>query len=303
MGTKARIRDLKRKASKMKKAMAKRKKNSILIKPTSSEVKKNPTLSITNDRDIAYDFAEKVYQKIGTPIKSIILFGSAAKGIARPKSDIDIIILLDDATIRWDDELIAWYREELSKTITENPYIKALHINTVRLTTWWNEMMRGEPVVINVIRWGYPLIDFGGFFAPLKSLLAQGKIKATPEMIYITLGRAPTHMARAKLSMLTALESLYWAFVDSSHSALIASEESPPSPEHIPKALEENLVGRKLLKSKYVDWYSELYDLTHKVLRGELTDIDGEEIQKWRVRADEYVREMAIIVKKLKGRL
>ncbi len=271
-------------------------------KPTSEQKKIAKTLELTKDTEIAYDFAEKVYQKIGTPIKSIILFGSAAKGISKPKSDIDLIIVIDDASIQWDDELIAWYREELGKIIKSNPYVKPLHVNTVRLTTWWDEMMRGEPVVTNIIRWGVPLIDFGGFLAPLKALLAQGRIKSTPEMIYITLGRSPSHMARCKVNMISGLEALYWAFVDSSHAAIIAAKASPPSPEHIPQVLKSHLVDKKLLNSKYVDWYREIYLQTHKVLRGEITDVDGKELQLWRDRADEYIREMAIAIKKITGK-
>lgn len=257
-------------------------------------------MRFVKDRDMAMDFAEKVYRKIGTPIKSIVLFGSATKGASTPRSDIDIIILIDDASILWDEELIAWYREELGKIIAQNRYLKPLHINTVRLTTWWNEMIRGEPVVINIIRWGDPLIDFGGFFTPLKAMLAQGHLKSTPEMIFVTLGRAPGHMARCKANLIGAMESIYWAFVDSSHSALIAAKVSPPSPEHIPSVMRQHLVDKGFLKGKYVDWYREVYLLTHKVLRAEV-DIKGQDIQMWRENADEYIREMALAVKKLTG--
>ena len=265
----------------------------------SKEPEKYPTLKIAREQDIALDFANKVYQKIGKVIKSMILFGSSAKGISAPKSDIDIIIIIDDATIQWDDELIAWYREELGKIIKLNPYAKPLHVNTVRLTTWWNEMMRGEPVVTNIIRWGDPLIDFGGFFAPLKALLAQGKIKSTPEMIFITLGRGPAHMARSKASLLNSIESLYWVFVDSSHAALIAAKQSPPSPEHIAGAMNEFLVKRKLLNPKYVEWYKSMYGLMHGILHQNITTIKGSEIDLWTARADEYLREMANLIKKI----
>ena len=260
-----------------------------------------PTLKLSNDQDIAADFANKVYKHIGRPIKSIALFGSSAKGVSAPHSDIDIVIIIDDASIQWDEELIAWYREELGKLIKSNAYNKPLHINTVRLTTWWSELIRGEPVVLNIIRWGVPLIDFGGFFTPLKSLMLSGKLKGSPEMIYITLGRAPVHMLRSKASMIGSLEAIYWAFVDSSHSALIAAKQSPPSPEHIPALMRESLVDKGLLNKKYADWYKELYTLTHRTLRGEVNDIDGKEVQIWRERADEYVREMAVVVKKLTG--
>ena len=281
------------------KANSKKKDAGMLREPAGGSSKE--TLKFSNEHDIAVDFANKIYKHIGTPIKSIILFGSAAKGVTTPKSDIDIVIVIDDASIQWDDELVAWYRQELGKIINQNPYSKPLHINTVRLTTWWQEMMRGEPVVLNIIRWGAPLIDFGGFFNPLKSLLIQGKLKCTPEMIYITLGRAPAHMLRAKVSMFNSLEALYWAFVDSSHSALIAAKQSPPSPEHIPAMMREQLVDRGLLKKKYLDWYKEIYIMTHKMLRGEISDINGATVQEWRERSDEYVRVMAETVKKLTG--
>ena len=281
-------------------------KNKAKIRAVISEAKESaskvsPTLKLSNEHDIAADFANKVYKHIGKPIKSIILFGSAAKGVSAPKSDIDVVIVIDDASIEWDDELVAWYREELGNLIKANPYTKPLHINTVRLTTWWQEMMRGEPVVLNIIRWGVPLVDFGGFFSPLKHLLAQGRLKGTPEMIYITLGRAPAHMIRSKISMLNSLEAVYWAFVDASHSALIAAKHSPPSPEHIPAAMREALVETRIISKKYLDWYKELYFLTHRALRGEITDVKGEIVQVWRDRADEFIREMAIAVKKLTG--
>lgn len=284
-------------------AKKKAKIKSIKVKVSERAKKVAKSLKLTKDREIAYDFAHKVYQKIGKLVKSIVLFGSAAKGISAPRSDIDIVILIDDATVQWDDELIAWYRGELGKIIRENPYIKPLHINTVRITTWWSEMMRGEPVVINIIRWGEPLIDFGGFFAPLKSLLAQGKIRATPEMIYITLGRSPAHLVRCKASMINAFEAIYWAFIDASHAALISAKVSPPSPEHIPAMMRDHLVEKGFLKRRYVDWYREIYSLMHKILHGEVSDVNGEEIQMWRERADEYLRQMALAVKKITGRI
>jgi hypothetical protein len=259
------------------------------------------TLSLATDREIAMDFAEKIYRHLGKVIKSVVLFGSSAKGTSQEKSDIDIAIIIDDATVLWDQELIAWYREEMGKIINANPYSKQLHINTVRLTTWWAEMIRGEPVVLNIIRWGEPLIDFGGFFAPLKALLAQGKLKSTPEMIFITLGRAPSHMGRAKASMLNAVEALYWAFVDSSHAALIAAKQSPPSPEHIPDLMNEVLVKRKLLNPKYVDWYKNMYNTMHGILRQKIIDVKGSDIDILRARADEYIKEMAITIKRLTG--
>ncbi|MEM4152757.1 MAG: nucleotidyltransferase domain-containing protein [Candidatus Pacearchaeota archaeon] len=268
-------------------------------KKTKVSEKEFPSLRLKEEQDIAYDFATKVYEKFGKIIKSIVLFGSSAKGKAVKGSDIDIIILLDDCSIQWDAELIAWYREELGKLIRENPYRKPLHINSVRLSTWWQEMLRGEPVILNIIRWGQPLIDFGGFFTPLKVLLAQGKIKATPESIYVILQRAPLHMARTKAALLNSIEGLYWAMVDSSHAALIAAKRMPPSPEHIAEMLHDTFVISKNLDPKYVAWYREMYTLAHEILHGNRTEVSGKEIEEWQKRTDLFVREMAKIIDRI----
>jgi uncharacterized protein (UPF0332 family) len=227
-----------------------------------------------------------------------VLFGSTAKQIATPKSDIDLIVIIDDCTIQWDEELIVWYREELAKLLSTLKYSKSLHVNTVKLSTWWTDLVRGDPVVVNVIRYGESLVDFGGFFNPLKVLLQQGKIKSTPEAIYAALQRAPAHMARSRTAVLGAIEGLYWAMVDSAHAALIAAKQVPPSPEHIAEMLKEQFVDNKLLAQKYVEWYKEMYTLAHKILHGSITDIQGREIDIWTARTDEFTGEMAKLIKK-----
>lgn len=257
------------------------------------------TLNIATDRDIALDFATKAYQEFNRMIKSVILFGSSAKKVAASSSDIDIIILLDDVSIMWGQELIAHYRERLAELIKENPYKKSLHINTVKLSTWWDDLNRGDPIVLNVIRYGDPLLDHGGYFTPLKILLEQGKIHSTPEAIYTLLQRAPNQLLRAKNSLFVAIDGLYWCVVDSAHAALIAAGERPASPEHIGERLEEVFVSKKMLKSRYVDTYTELHDLNKGVIHGRISEIKGSKIDELFIQADAFLREMARIVEGL----
>jgi len=261
--------------------------------------KQYPTLQLKDEKEIAFDFAMKVYERFNKLIKSIILFGSSAKGTMQKGSDIDIIIIIDDASIKWDDELIAWYREELGKLIELNPYKRPLHINTVRLTTWWEELLRGEPVVLNVIRYGEPLVDFGGFFLPLKFLLAEGKIKPTPEAIYTALTRAPRHMARSKASLFNAIEALYWAMTDAAQAAIITAKQIPPSPEYIPAMLKKLFVDKGMLDMKYALWYRDMYIFAHKILHGEIRDIEGKQLDEWRKRTDTFLGEMAKLINKM----
>lgn len=274
------------------KKISKRKTNSRKIKI----IKDIPTLKLRTESEIAMDFAIKVYKKFNKIVKSVILFGSTSKKTKVIGSDIDIIIIIDDAAINWDLELISWYREELGKITRANPYKKNLHINTIRLTTWFEDLLRGDPIVINIIRDGESLIDFGGFFEPLKYLLASGKIKSTPEAIYSLLQRAPTHISRSKISELNSIEGLFWAMVDSAHAALIAAHKVPPSPEHIPIELKENFVDSGKLKMKYALWYRDLFLLHKKIAHGEITDLKGVEIDEWQDRTEEFLKVMAKLV-------
>jgi len=260
-------------------------------------IKKYPTLQLKTDKEIAMDFAVKAYKKFDKIIKSIILFGSVAKKKIDAGSDIDIILVLDDASVKWDQELIAWYRQELNKILRINPYQADLHINTVKLSTWWEDLLRGDPVVLNILRYGEAMIDMAGFFNPLKHLMIEGKIKPTPEAIYSCLQRAPMHIARSRAAELSAIEGLYWSMVDSSHAALIAAQVIPPSPEHIARDLRETFVNNKKLKMKYVIWYRDLLVLHKKISHGEVRDIKSTEIDIWQERAEEFLATMAQLVK------
>lgn len=284
------------KKTKTTKAKAKKKEKATSTKKSRKKATVPSTMKITVERDIAADFATKVYDKFDQIIKSIVLFGSSAKKISTDDSDIDIIIILDDVSIKWDEELIAWYREELGKLIETNPYKKSLHINTVKLSTWWDDLMRGDPVVINVLRHGDPLIDVGGFFNPLKILLQEGKIRSTPESIYTLLQRAPAHMARARQSMLAAIDGLYWTLVDSAHAALIAAGIMPASPEEIPKVMTEQFVNTKKLNKRFVDYYTEIHNVSKQVIHGKKTNIRGKELDDYFLKTDAFLLEMAKLV-------
>jgi len=277
------------------------KKNSKKNKKSKKELspKDFPTLKFKKEHDIAMDFAVKAYKIFDKIIKSVVLFGSTVKQNSVAGSDIDIILIVDDAAIKWDQELIAWYRQELDTLLKKNPYNNDLHINTVKLTTWWEDLIRGDPVVINVLRYGEAMLDYAGFFNPLKKLLIEGKIKSTPEAIYSCLQRAPIHIARSKAAELNSIEGLYWAMVDSAHAALIAANITPPSPEHIPIDLKETFVNSGKLKMKYVISFRDLLVLHKRIAHGEEKSLKGVEIDDWQDKTEEFLEVMAQLVKDL----
>lgn len=270
------------------------------MKEKKEKVKENSGIhtSIKSEKEIAYELANMVHSKFDRLVRASILFGSQAKGHSHAKSDIDIIFIIDDSSIDWDLELISWYREELGKIINAKTkqYDLEFHINTVKLTTWWEDMVHGDPVVINILRYGEPLIDSGSFFTPLKALLLQGKLKATPEAAYAALQRAPNHLARSKASQLGAIEGIYWTMIDAAQAALITAGKLPPSPEHMQQMLKEEFVDKGLLKEGLVRALRDIYVLHKSISHGEVFNIRGVEIDKWQDTAETFLSEMVRII-------
>lgn len=272
-----------------------KKKPSKLVKKQESPI----NTQLAKDYDIAYDFGVKAYKKFRDVVKAIILFGSVPKKEINPNSDIDVIIIIDDATINWDEELIAWYREETARLLATQKYAKKIHLNTVTLSTFWEEVREGEPLIINVIRYGQPLIDVGGFFEPLKVLLAKGRIRPSPEAIFTTMERASAHHLRGRNTLLQSVECFYWAMVDASHAALMARKVVPPSPEHLQELLTEVFVKRGLLKDKYVDWYEEVRKLAKEIAYGNINKVSGNKLEELEERTNQFVSVLHELTKAL----
>jgi len=251
----------------------------------------------SEDYNISFDFATKVYKKFQELIKSIVLFGSVAKQRAIKGSDVDIILFVDDCTIKWDEELISWYREELGRLIAKQEYKKILHVNTVTISTFWDEVRAGEPLAINIIRYGEAIIDHGGFFEPLKVLLAKGKIRPTPEAIFTTLSRAEEHLTRANNSLLASVEGFYWGCVDAAHAALMAENVIPPSPEFISDLLNDFFIKSGKLNKKYLSYFEDIQSIIKEINRGEKQKISAHELKDLEEKAHEFIRTLRDITK------
>lgn len=258
--------------------------------------KRSKKFDLKDEKKIAMDFAMTLHKHFDRLIKATVLFGSQAKNTAKASSDIDIIVVIDDASIQWDLELISWYREELAKIINAKDYARELHINTIKLTTWWQDLLHGDPVILNILRSGEALIDSGGFFEPLKALLLQGKIYSTPEAVYVALQRAPAHLARSRAAEVNAIEGVYWAMIDSAQAALMTAGKLPPSPEHIPDMMEDAFVAPGILKGGYVRWLRNIYLLHKSILHGETRNVKGVDIDEKQAQAEKFLGEMSKLI-------
>src|SRR3989344_5436258 len=199
--------------------------------PLHRREKKTAKNYYARDIDTARKFAKIMYKEFGTFISGLILFGSTSSNTTMPHKDIDILIILDDVRIKFTKDLVQTYRIITEKAIAQvDP--QRLHVQSMKLTSFWEYVRAGDPVAINVLRYGVSLIDTG-FFDPLQVLLDQGRIRPSKESVYTYFTMAPASLNRSRQHILTAVVDLYWAGIDAAHAALMAHGEIPPSPDHV----------------------------------------------------------------------
>ena len=236
--------------------------------------------------DLAYAFSKEAYKEFSSILKGIILFGSTARNTQHPTSDIDILILVDDIGIVLSKELMETYRiicEKLCAKVSPR-----IHVTTLKFSTFFESMRNGDPLVVNIIRDGVPIVDTG-FFEPMQLLLAQGRIRPTFESIWNYFARAQSTLTNSRWHQHRACEDLYWVVIDVSHAALMKLGVVPTSPEHIADLLDEKMVKTKLLDAKYVKLVRFFYDLYKAITKKTAKDITGVQYEKYYEQAGEYV--------------
>lgn len=226
------------------------------------------------DHDLAAKFSKQLNQELGEFLKAVVLFGSCATHSTTKHSDIDILIVVDDVGRVVTPEVTEAYRLIVQKCAGK--ISERLHINTLKLSNFWEYCREGDPVIINMLRDGVILLD-KGFFAPVQLLLDQGRIKPTKEAIWTYYSRSGNAMRSARQHLLSACVDLYWAAIDASHAALMSVGETPLSPEHVPDMLERVFVKKKMLDKRYPTIMRELYHVHKSIVHRELKEISGEQ--------------------------
>ncbi len=227
--------------------------------------------------DAAYKFSKEVFGKYPKLVKTIVLFGSFSKGKETSQSDVDIMVIMDDVINELNDLVLGTFYADVDKALKAETSIK-LHINFVTLTAFWRGVIAADPVSVNVLKYGVPLIDTG-YFEPLQVLLKRGEIKPTEESIYAALSRSFLYADSAKLRMAGAVTDIYWSVINSAQAAIMHHGEVPPSPEVVSEML-GSLQRMHLITNEDLVTFNDIYTLGKKLLHGEKADISGEDLDK-----------------------
>ncbi len=249
----------------------------------------------TEDMKIAKKFADILKKELGDFLMGVAVFGSASRHESGPKSDIDVLLVTDDASYVITEPLVEGYRIIVDSAI-QRVSLK-LHVTSMTFTSFWEHVKAGDPVVVNILRDGYALQD-RGFFEPLQLLLKSGKMRPTDESVWRYFGRAPKTLLNSRWHVLQATLDLYWAVIDSAHAALMRAQQLPPTPEHVADMLEKAFVKRKLLEKKYADTMRRFYRLSKMITHREIKEVSGQEFEHYYDEAEAFVKRMKTLIER-----
>jgi predicted nucleotidyltransferase len=249
----------------------------------------------SEDLGLAQKFADILHKELQDFLMGVVVFGSHVRREATEKSDIDVLVVTNDATYQLSAALIETYKLIVDKSIANTS--DKLHITSMTFTSFWEYVKAGDPVVVNILRDGIALRD-SGFFDPLQRLLKSGRIRPSEESVWRYFGRAPKTLTNARWHLLQATLDLYWAVIDSAHAALMRHHQVPPTPDHVAAMLDKIFVRHKLLEKKYVDTMQKFYKLSKMITHREIKQVQGPEFEVYYREADAFVRRMKKLIDK-----
>ncbi len=240
---------------------------------------------------LAQRFAKEVVKRFRKIVKSVVIFGSFARGDFTKKSDIDLLVIYDDVAAKFTPELKEAFDEKLQE-IAKNISPKLSVQPAWSLSEFWDMARIGHPLLYTIVRDGWALYDTG-FFIPVRKLLEAGKIPHTIEAVELLMHSAPRKIERVENVKLYAVaEDLYYAMLNSSQALLMFLGKNAPIPKEIVKAVKEYLVDEGLLSERYLKWLEEVVKFRKDVEHKRIKRITGKQLDEYIKKAKRYVRRM-----------
>ncbi len=248
--------------------------------------------------EILKTFTKEVLKKYGPVIRSIVLFGSTARGSEKLESDLDVFIIVDDTKVKitpaarheMEDFFDATAKKLHSQFSVQPPHM---------LTEFWGMVRDGHPIVFNFIREGIPVYD-KDIFLPIKRLLQMGEIRPSKEAVEKFIERGPKRIKRVEnAKMYMVVEDCYYAMLESAQAVLMFLGKIPPRPNEAPSVLEKTLVEMKMLEPKYVKYLNDIIEVRKGVEHKNIKKISGAELDEWIKKTEEFVKKMQKLIVKI----
>ncbi|MEM5766473.1 MAG: nucleotidyltransferase domain-containing protein [Candidatus Aenigmatarchaeota archaeon] len=210
-------------------------------------------------------FANEARKQYGNLIKSVVIFGSVAKGVMKKGSDVDVWVILDDTATKSSEDL-----DKVSSQLYLIAHeLKDIHIQITLLTDFWQWVRAGSPELINFLRYGLLIYDTG-FVKPVQRMLHMGLLPPSEETINLKAKAAEARYKKIKLDLKTMIFELRYAATDEIQAVIMYYYKAQPDQKAIPEFLEK-LVKEGKLEKEYIEKFKELdklwKDIDHKIIR------------------------------------
>jgi uncharacterized protein (UPF0332 family) len=250
---------------------------------------------------LAQAFCDAILKKYKKIIKAIVVFGSLTREDFTEKSDIDILVIIDDTLARFTPEMkeaFDFKLQDIGRSISESISVQPAWT----LTEFWDMARIGHPLLYTIVRDGWALYD-AGFFIPIRKLLEKGKIPHTIEAIEFLMQGAPKKIARVEnIKLLMIAEDLYYAVLNASQAVLMYMGRQIPAPKQILNDIKEYLVETKMLEKRYIKYIERILKFRKDVEHKKIKNVSGEKLDKFIQMAKEYVEKMENILEFLRKR-
>lgn len=219
-------------------------------------------------------FTNEARRQYGNVIKSVVIFGSAAKGTMVKGSDADLWVVLDDTATKGTEDL-----EKVNSQLYLIAHeLKDLHVQTATLTEFWDWMKRGSPELVNYLRYGLVVYDTG-FIKPVQRMLQMGLIPPSEETISLKARSADARYKKIKLDIKGMIFELRYTAMDIIQAAVMYFYKATPDYKAAPEYLEKMVKDKKIEKI-YVDKFKELDDLWKAIDHKEIKEVTTDHLQK-----------------------
>jgi predicted nucleotidyltransferase len=252
-----------------------------------------------------------VLKKFEKYVTSYVFGGSLARGEAKPTSDVDIFVVIDDTDVKRMPrlELKEKLRSIIFQYIQEATALAGvkniLNVQTYLLTEFWEAVKDAHPVMFTFIRDGIPLYDRGAFL-PWKQLLRMGKIKPSPEALdmFMSSGDKLAENVDRRILDIVMID-IYWGVLTPTQGVLMLYGLAPPTHKETVEIFQEVLVKKeKLIEQKYADI---LHEVVIKYFKGyehgKIKKISGTELDTLYKKVLDYIKRLKELRKQIETRV
>lgn len=230
-------------------------------------------------------------------VVGIFIYGSSIKKLEKGH-DIDILVLFNEEKAERDDiQKLDLFIDLITEKAKKQDLI--LHFQPPKsLSLWWKLISKAEPWAISAIRKSIIIYDPVDYLKLIKDLVAKGELYSIDEKAERLMARAIERLFEVRERLLKAAYELLQAMTIASQIMLSYLNVYTTSATETKKALEK-YKDKLGLKDKFIQDFDDLLKMNIKIYKGTLSEFGAAEIDAWRKRIHEYIKESENILLKL----